>query len=161
MAGKPIATVTSMHVCPMCNGTVPHVGGPIIGPVAPNILINGKPAAVMGDKCTCVGPPDVIITGNPSVLFNGVPVACMGDMTAHGGTITIGDPTVMISSSAPVQSTVSQLKEIPLPKIATAKKVVAIVSGNANLLKEAKVNTDQLKDDVKKHGHLPDVGFSS
>ena len=42
MAGKAIATVGSMHVCPMCSGTVPHVGGPIIGPEAPNVLVNNK-----------------------------------------------------------------------------------------------------------------------
>ncbi|MCA1745687.1 MAG: PAAR domain-containing protein [Bacteroidales bacterium] len=51
MAGKPIAIVGSMHVCPMCSGIVPHVGGPISGPGSPNVFINGKPAALMGDMC--------------------------------------------------------------------------------------------------------------
>lgn len=45
MAGKPVATIGSMHVCPMISGTVPHVGGPVTGPGAPNVLINGQPVA--------------------------------------------------------------------------------------------------------------------
>ncbi|WP_369403677.1 hypothetical protein [Geofilum rubicundum] len=45
MAGKPIATIGSMHICSMVTGYVPHVGGPVSGPGAPNVLINGKPAA--------------------------------------------------------------------------------------------------------------------
>ncbi|WP_244880339.1 PAAR domain-containing protein [Saccharicrinis fermentans] len=47
MAGKPIATVGSMHVCPMVTGYIPHMGGPVSGPGAPNVLINGKPVALM------------------------------------------------------------------------------------------------------------------
>jgi uncharacterized Zn-binding protein involved in type VI secretion len=50
----------------------------------------------MGMMCTCVGPPDSIILGCPTVLINGRPAARMGDATAHGGTITLGMPTVMI-----------------------------------------------------------------
>ena len=29
--GKPAATIGSLHVCPKTPGTVPHVGGPIVG----------------------------------------------------------------------------------------------------------------------------------
>ena len=68
MAGKPIATLGSMHICPMCSGTVPHVGGPISGPGTPNVLINNKPVALMGDMCVCVGPPDVVAQGPPLPL---------------------------------------------------------------------------------------------
>jgi len=49
-----------MHTCPMFNGPVPHVGGPILPPGAITVLIAGMPAARVGDMCTCVGPPDVI-----------------------------------------------------------------------------------------------------
>jgi len=75
---------------------VPHVGGPILPPGAPTVLIGGLPAARMGDMATCVGPPDVIIRGSATVLIGGKPAARMGDNTAHGGLITLGCPTVMI-----------------------------------------------------------------
>jgi uncharacterized Zn-binding protein involved in type VI secretion len=92
----PAARLTDMHVCPMVTGVVPHVGGPITGPGAANVLIGGMPAAVVGDMCTCVGPPDVIVKGSATVLIGGKPAARMGDMTAHGGSIILGAPTVLI-----------------------------------------------------------------
>ena len=44
----------------------------------------------------CVGPPDVIVLGSFTVLIGGQPAARMGDMTAHGGVIVLGFPTVLI-----------------------------------------------------------------
>jgi len=88
-----------MHVCPMQTpGTppIPHVGGPIIPPGAPTVLIGNMPAARMGDMAVCVGPPDSIVKGSATVLIGNVPAARMGDTTAHGGTIVVGLPTVMI-----------------------------------------------------------------
>lgn len=92
----PAARITDMHTCPMANGPVPHVGGPIIGPGCPTVIIGGLPAAVMGDQAVCAGPPDSIIKGSATVLIGGKPAARMGDQTAHGGTIVLGCPTVMI-----------------------------------------------------------------
>ena len=160
MAGKPIATLGSMHVCPMCTGTVPHVGGPIIGPGASNVLINGKPAALVGDMCTCVGPADVIVQGNPFVKINGKAVVCVGDMTAHGGVITIGEGTVTINSATPEPSVSLPLKEINFPKVSTANKVISKISGKGNQLKEAKAAQDQIKKDSLEHGYLEDFSFS-
>lgn len=97
--GKPAARITDMHTCPMVTGLVPHVGGPIIGPGVPNVLIGGMPAAVMGDMCTCVGPPDTIILGSAGVLIGGKPAARMGDQCAHGGVIVLGCPTVLIGET--------------------------------------------------------------
>lgn len=85
-----------MHVCPMVTGTVPHVGGPILPPGSPTVLIGGMPAARVGDMATCVGPPDTIAMGSATVLIGGMPAARMGDSTAHGGTIVLGCPTVLI-----------------------------------------------------------------
>ena len=93
---QPAARITDMHVCPMWTGLVPHVGGPILPPGCPMVLIGGLPAARMTDLCTCVGPPDMIAMGSPMVLIGGLPAARMGDMTAHGGVITVGCPTVLI-----------------------------------------------------------------
>jgi len=95
----PAARLTDMHVCPMMSPAVPpipHVGGPITGPGAPTVLIGNMPAAVMGDMCVCVGPPDSIIKGSATVLIMGKPAARMGDNTVHGGSIVAGFPTVMI-----------------------------------------------------------------
>lgn len=85
-----------MHVCPMVTVLVPHVGGPITGPGAPTVLIGNMPAALVGDLCTCVGPPDTILKGSATVMIDGKPVARMGDSCAHGGTIVMGCPTVLI-----------------------------------------------------------------
>jgi len=74
---------------------VPHVGGPVMMG-APTVLIGGMPAARVGDMVVCVGPPDVIVLGSFTVLIGGQPAARMGDLTAHGGTIVIGMPTVLI-----------------------------------------------------------------
>jgi len=88
-----------MHVCPMQTpGTppIPHVGGPISGPGCPTVIIGGMPAAVIGDMAVCVGPPDSISKGSATVFFGGKPAARQGDLTAHGGNIVVGLPTVMI-----------------------------------------------------------------
>jgi uncharacterized Zn-binding protein involved in type VI secretion len=95
----PAARVGDNHVCPMASPAtppVPHVGGPILPPCVPTVLIGGMPAATIGDMCVCVGPPDSIIKGSSSVLIGGKPAARMGDSTAHGGTIVVGCPTVLI-----------------------------------------------------------------
>lgn len=93
------ARITDMHVCPMVTPglpPIPHVGGPISGPCVPNVLIGGLPAAVVGDLCVCVGPPDSIVKGSATVLISGRPAARMGDITAHGGNIVLGFPTVIV-----------------------------------------------------------------
>ena len=92
----PASRITDLHVCPMVTVLVPHVGGPIIGPGAPTVLIGKLPAAVLGDSCVCVGPPDSIIKGSATVMIGGKPAVRMGDSTAHGGSIVLGLPTVMI-----------------------------------------------------------------
>lgn len=91
------ARITDMHVCPMLTpGGTPHVGGPILPAGEPTVLIGGLPAARLGDMATCTGPPDTIVAGSGSVFIGGKPAARMGDATAHGGTIVIGCPTVII-----------------------------------------------------------------
>jgi uncharacterized Zn-binding protein involved in type VI secretion len=94
--GMPAARITDMHVCPMVTVLVPHVGGPILPPGCPTVLIGGLPAARLGDMAVCVGPPDVIILGSFTVLIGGQPAARITDMTAHGGTIVMGMPMVLI-----------------------------------------------------------------
>ena len=95
----PASRLTDMHTCPMQTPAVPpipHVGGPIVGPGAPTVLIGSMPASVMGDNCICVGPPDSIIKGSATVMITNKPAVRLGDSTAHGGSIVLGLPTVMI-----------------------------------------------------------------
>lgn len=91
------ARITDMHVCPMVTGIIPHVGGPILPPGMPTVLIGGMPAATATSMCVCVGPPDTIVKGSATVLIGGKPAARVGDTCAHGGTIVgPGCPTVLI-----------------------------------------------------------------
>jgi uncharacterized Zn-binding protein involved in type VI secretion len=60
------------------------------------VLIAGQPAARVGDMCVCTGPPDIVAMGSTTVLIMGQPAARMGDLAAHGGTIVMGCPTVLI-----------------------------------------------------------------
>jgi uncharacterized Zn-binding protein involved in type VI secretion len=95
----PAARVNDMHVCPMQTPGVPpipHVGGPILPPGCPTVIIGGQPAARMGDMATCTGPPDTIAQGSATVMVGGRPAARMGDVTVHGGSIVAGCPTVII-----------------------------------------------------------------
>ncbi len=95
---RPAARAGDMHVCPMQTPAVPpipHVGGPLL-PMPCTVLIGNLPAATLGQLCVCVGPPDSVIMGSCTVLINNKPAARMGDPTAHGGTIVMGFPTVLI-----------------------------------------------------------------
>jgi len=102
MLGKPAARVSDMHVCPMFDGPKPHVGGPVLPTGCPTVIICGMPAARVGDRAMCVGPPDVIAQGSPTVFIGGQLASRMGDMTVHGGVITTGCPTVLIGEMAVV-----------------------------------------------------------
>jgi len=80
----------------MFTGPVPHVGGPILPPCAVTVLTGKLPQARVMDMAVCVGPPDVIVKGSMTVLVCKMPAARIGDLTAHGGVIILGFPTVLI-----------------------------------------------------------------
>ena len=90
------ARVGDFHICPMVTGVIPHVGGPILPPGCPTVLIGGMPAACVGDMVTCTGPPDSITAGSATVLIGGKPAARMLDSTVHGGVILLACFTVLI-----------------------------------------------------------------
>ena len=94
--GMPAARAGDMHVCSMVTVLVPHVGGPILPPCCPTVLTGGMPQARVSDMAVCVGPPDIIALGSFTVLIGGMPAARMLDLTAHGGTIVLGEFTVLI-----------------------------------------------------------------
>ena len=75
---QPAARVGDMHTCPMQTPglpPIPHVGGPVLPPGCPTVLIGGMPAARVGDMAVCVGPFDLIKTGSSTVLIGGKPAA--------------------------------------------------------------------------------------
>lgn len=123
----PAARLSDMHVCPMWTGVVPHVGGPILPPCAPTVLIGGLPAARVGDPATCAGGPDVIATGSPTVLIGGMPAARISDLTAHGGVIVAGCPTVLIGGPAPP----APPPPPPPPSDLTPEEVAFMQAGNS------------------------------
>ncbi len=98
----PAARVTDMHTCPMVTPGVPpipHVGGPILPPGAPTVLIDFLPAATVTSMATCVGPPDMVAMGSTGVMINSLPAARLGDPTVHGGVIVMGSPTVIVGET--------------------------------------------------------------
>jgi uncharacterized Zn-binding protein involved in type VI secretion len=80
----------------MVTALVPHVGGPILPPGCPTVLIGGMPAARTTDMATCAGGPDTLLQCSATVLIGGMPAVRLGDLTAHGGVVTVGCPTVLI-----------------------------------------------------------------
>ena len=58
------------HACPLVTGVVPHVGG-VVAVGSLTVLIEGLPAARMGDMVVEAGPPNAIAVGCPTVLIDG------------------------------------------------------------------------------------------
>jgi uncharacterized Zn-binding protein involved in type VI secretion len=83
--------------------TTTHTGS-LAAPGVATVLIEGKPAAVIGGEFTCVphvelGPANLIEPpqdGLRTVLVAGLPVACMLDETACGAKIATGALTVQV-----------------------------------------------------------------
>ena len=97
--GMPFARVGDTHVCPMVTPGVPpipHVGGPILPPGQITVLVGSMPAAKATSMCVCVGPPALVALGSPTVLVGSMPAGRLSDPTAHGGTIVVGLPTVLV-----------------------------------------------------------------
>jgi uncharacterized Zn-binding protein involved in type VI secretion len=56
------------HVCPLSDGSKPHVGG-TVRPGSKTVRINGYPAARMGDQVMEKGAPNPITSGVETVLI--------------------------------------------------------------------------------------------
>lgn len=96
--GQPASRVGDLHTCPLADPK-PHVGGPVLPPGEPTVLIGNLPAARAGDKAVCVGPLDSISQGEATVLIGGNQAARLGDPTVHGGVLVVGCMTVLIGKS--------------------------------------------------------------
>ncbi len=100
MPGPPQARLADMHAGP-CTVTGPM---PIIPPCALTVIVGKKPAARVGDMClgfvaSPVGPvpapPHPIAKGSMTVMIQKQPAARIGDVCAMGGTIILGEITVL------------------------------------------------------------------
>ncbi len=96
----PQARMGDLHVG-ACTVTGPM---PILPPCAPTVIVGKKPAARMTDLmlgfiASPAGPiptpPHPIVKGSATVLMQKLPAARIGDMCAMGGTIILGEFTVM------------------------------------------------------------------
>jgi uncharacterized Zn-binding protein involved in type VI secretion len=67
----PASALGDMHICPMCTGPVPHVGGPILLG-STGVFVGKKPAARISDQALCVGPPSMNAMGCFTVLIGEV-----------------------------------------------------------------------------------------
>jgi uncharacterized Zn-binding protein involved in type VI secretion len=86
---------------------VPHCSGYVIASGSPTVLINGRPAARVGDTSaphlipahgTCVTHTAPIATGAATVLINGRPAARVGDSLAGCTAIAQGSFNVFIGT---------------------------------------------------------------
>lgn len=145
MAKKQIVTINTNHICPMVTGTTPHVGGPVVGPGCPGVLIDGQPIALIGDTCICCGPPDLVAQGYSSILADGKPIVVQDCMTAHGGIIPSGIPGVTVDSATPVKPLTMHIKRIPFPEISMVDRIGAATTGHTDSLRQAEENIRELK----------------
>ena len=99
----PAARITDMQACPMATPIppspipIPHVAGPIITGL-PTVITGSMPQSRVTDQCICAVPvpPNMIVKGSMTVFVGMLPAARIGDLTAHGGSIITGFPTVII-----------------------------------------------------------------
>ncbi|WP_417312358.1 PAAR domain-containing protein [Ectopseudomonas khazarica] len=89
MSGKPAARLSDPTACPIPgHGTNPIAAG------SPDVLFDALPAARMGDASACGGA--MVGAVIPTVLINGKPAAVVGSVGSHGNTVVAGSGTVLI-----------------------------------------------------------------
>lgn len=75
-------------------------GGVVISASPPTVLIEGKPASMMGDTHLCPvpqpHPPSVFAEGSATVLISGRPALRAGDVAGCGAVLVGGAVTVWI-----------------------------------------------------------------
>jgi uncharacterized Zn-binding protein involved in type VI secretion len=82
------------HACPLSAGPVPHTGGVVVTG-CPTVLINGYPAARLGDTIVENGPPNTVASGAPTVIIGsgGAPTST-SDSDSAGATAPVDPPWV-------------------------------------------------------------------
>lgn len=89
MSGKPAARITDMTSCPIPgHGTNPLVSA------SPDVFYDSLSAARLGDESACGSP--ITHEVSSTVLVNGKPAAILGSVGAHGNTVVTASGTVII-----------------------------------------------------------------
>ncbi|MFI8381216.1 PAAR domain-containing protein [Pseudomonas sp. NPDC079086] len=89
MSGKPAARVSDPTACPIPgHGTNPIVAG------SPDVLFDSLPAARMGDPTGCGSSLASAVI--PTVLINNKPATVLGTVGSHGNPVIAGSGTVLI-----------------------------------------------------------------
>lgn len=100
MSGKPAARLSDPTACPIPgHGTNPIAAG------SPDVLFDSLPAARMGDPSACGGAMAGAVI--PTVLINGKPAAVVGSVGSHGNVVVAGSGTVLIGTAHSAASFVS------------------------------------------------------
>ncbi|CAE6881464.1 PAAR domain-containing protein [Ectopseudomonas khazarica] len=100
MSGKPAARLSDPTACPIPgHGTNPIAAG------SPDVLFDALPAARMGDASACGGAMAGAVI--PTVLINGKPAAVVGSVGSHGNVVVSGSGTVLIGASHSAASFIS------------------------------------------------------
>jgi uncharacterized Zn-binding protein involved in type VI secretion len=94
----PAARIGDLHVCVVH----PPVPMPIVAG-AKAVNIGYQPAARVTDKSACPAQA-LIATGSPNVIIEGQPAARLGDATAPPGLVVTGCPTVNIGSTPQIEA---------------------------------------------------------
>ncbi|WP_349572226.1 PAAR domain-containing protein [Azotobacter salinestris] len=92
MSGKPAARLGDPTDCPR-----PGHGSNPIAQGSPDVLFDGLPAARQGDASACGGAMAGNLI--PNVLLNGRPAAVLGSVGGHGNVVVGGSGTVVIGTS--------------------------------------------------------------
>lgn len=74
-------------------------GGPIIGPGAPTVLVNGTPVSVLGDAVTPHGDgphaSPKIVSSSTTVLAQGKGIVRSGDSASCGHSVSAGSNVIV------------------------------------------------------------------
>jgi uncharacterized Zn-binding protein involved in type VI secretion len=92
---SPIVRTADPQVCP-ASSPAPHAASVLV-PTQATVLVQGVPAARLGDPMQCAGSPapNAVAAGSATVQVEGVGVARTGDATAHGGALLSAQFTVL------------------------------------------------------------------
>lgn len=91
MSGKPAVRLGDAVACPKCGTTALAQG-------SSDVSFDGLPAATLGHACGCGAALSAAVI--PHVLINGRPAAVLGSVTSHGGVVIGGSGSVIIGLDA-------------------------------------------------------------
>ena len=92
MSGKPAARLGDSTACPKSG----HKDTTIVSG-SPDVLFNGLPASRQGDKTSCGS--EIVGQVIPNVLINGKPAVVMGSTGAHGDVVSGGSGDIFIGNN--------------------------------------------------------------